>query len=151
MNNPQRSASSHASRAVTLFVEDYVTSARIGIYQAERTREQRVRISISVRVENCAYPYAANNVLDYNLLRDGVRAIIEAGHIEYQETFCEDILSMCLAMPRVSRARVKVAKLDAFPDCTAVGCEIERSKMDMELLGLAPREMALAAEDFGLP
>ena len=151
MNNPQPKAGSHANRAVTLFLEDFVTAARIGIYQAERTREQRVRISISVRVENCTHPYAANNVLDYNLLRDGIRAIIEAGHIEYQETLCENILSMCLALPRVSRARVKVAKLDAFPDCAAVGCEIERSKIDMELLGLAPRETALAAEDFGLP
>ena len=151
MNNPQHGAGLHAGRAVTLFLEDFVTSAKIGIYQAERIREQRVRISISVRVENCIYPYAANNVLDYNALRDGVRAIIAAGHIEYQETFCDHILSMCLALPRVSRARVRVAKLDAFPDCAAVGCEMERSKLEMEMLGLAPREMALHTENFGLP
>jgi 7,8-dihydroneopterin aldolase/epimerase/oxygenase len=112
---------------VTLFLRNHVTAARIGIYPSERAREQRVRIDITIRVQNCAYPFGKHNVLDYNHLRDGVRAIIDAGHIEYQETFCERIVSMCLSIPRVSMARVRVAKLDAFADCGAVGCEIERS------------------------
>jgi dihydroneopterin aldolase len=87
-----------------------------------------VRIDITIRVRNCAYPFSKHNVLDYNHLRDGVRAIIDAGHIEYQETLCERIVSMCLSLPRVSMAHVRVAKLEAFVDCAAVGCEIERSK-----------------------
>ena len=110
---------------VTLFLKDYVTTANIGIYASERTGPQRMSIDITVRVEDCAQPYTAKNVLDYNQLRNGVRDIIDAGHIDYQETLCARIASMCLALPRVSMARVRVAKLDAFDDCAAVGCEIE--------------------------
>jgi hypothetical protein len=79
-------------------------------------------------VQGCTFPYSRHNVLDYNHLRDGARAIIDAGHIEYQETLCERIVAMCLSLPRVAFARVRVAKLEAFPDCSAVGCEIERSR-----------------------
>ncbi|MEO5845977.1 MAG: dihydroneopterin aldolase [Caldimonas sp.] len=112
---------------MTVFVEDFIVLASIGIYSAERLHKQRLRFSLAVRLENCAPPFDARNVLDYNLLRDGVRAIVEAGHVGYQETVCEAVLSMCLALPQVVWARVKVAKLDAFADCAAVGCEMESS------------------------
>ena len=117
-----------ANDEVTLFLESFVTSARIGVYPVEREREQPVRIDIAIRVQGCAPPYSRHNVLDYNHLRDGARAIIDAGHIEYQETLCERIVAMCLSLPRVAFARVRVAKLEAFADCSAVGCEIERSR-----------------------
>jgi len=128
INDEAQREAAVAAGEVTLFLRNHVTTARIGVYASERVREQRVRIDITIRVQNCAYPFTKHNVLDYNHLRDGVRTIIDAGHIEYQETFCERIVSMCLSLPRVSMARVRVAKLDAFVDCDAVGCEIERSK-----------------------
>ncbi len=117
-----------ASDIVTLFISDLVASARIGIYPAELLRPQKIRLDIVVCVENCTYPYTALNVLDYNGLRDGVHAIIAAGHIDYQETLCERVIAMCLSFPSVAMARVRVAKLEAFPDCQAVGCQMERSR-----------------------
>jgi dihydroneopterin aldolase len=127
MNNDD-SCSGGAPSGVTLFLDNYRTMARIGVYPSERAREQRVRVDIAIRVENCAPPFSRRNVLDYNHLRDGVRAIIDAGHIEYQETFCASIVSLCLSLPGVSHARVRVAKLEAFSDCDAVGCEMARSR-----------------------
>jgi 7,8-dihydroneopterin aldolase/epimerase/oxygenase len=127
MNDINRRLAYSSDGAVTLFLKDFVTTANIGIYASEKTGPQRMKIDITVRVENCAPPYTPDNVLDYNLLRNGVRSIIEAGHIDYQETLCARIVSMCLALPRVSRTRVRVAKLDAFADCAAVGCEIEQA------------------------
>lgn len=130
MKHTRNSADSPANGSLMLFLHNYVTPAQIGIYSSERTQEQRVRIDIAVRVEGCTYPYSARNVLDYNVLRDGVRRIIGLGHIEYQETLCQHILSMCLSQPGVTMARVRVAKLDAFPDCSEVGCEMERCKVE---------------------
>lgn len=124
-----------ASDTVTLFIDNLVAAARIGIYPAELTRAQKVRLDIMVRVDNCAYPYTALNVLDYNLLRDGVHAIIAAGHIDYQETLCERVIAMCLSFPKVVMARVRVAKLEAYPDCQAVGCEMERSRSEPAVKG----------------
>jgi 7,8-dihydroneopterin aldolase/epimerase/oxygenase len=142
MNDSQHNHLRYSDGAVTLFITNLVLDANIGIYASERTGTQRVAVDITVRVENCAHPYTANNILDYNRLRDGVKGIIGAGHIDYQETFCAQIVSMCLALPRVSVARVRVAKLEAFPDCTAVGCEIERANGDA--LGHAHGALAVA-------
>jgi dihydroneopterin aldolase len=117
-----------AGAVVDLHIEGLVALARIGIYPSELTRPQRVRLDIMVRVSRCSYPYTALNVLDYNVLRDGVHAIVAAGHIDYQETLCERVIAMCLSLPRVVMARVRVAKLEAFPDCLSVGCEMQRTR-----------------------
>jgi dihydroneopterin aldolase len=130
LDEPKAVCMATARGTVTLFIDDLVTSARIGIYPAELKHPQKVRLDITVRVANCSYPYTALNVLDYNVLRNGVHAIIAAGHIDYQETLCERVIAMCLSFPRVAMARVRVAKLEAFPDCHAVGCEMERSRGD---------------------
>ena len=124
-----------AGGTVALFIDNLATSARIGIYPAELDRLQKVRLDIMVRVSNCSYPYTALNVLDYNVLRDGVHAIIAAGHIDYQETLCERVIAMCLSFPTVVMARVRVAKLEAFPDCEAVGCEMERLRSEPAVKG----------------
>jgi 7,8-dihydroneopterin aldolase/epimerase/oxygenase len=148
MNDIQHSNLRYPDGVVTLFITNLVLEASIGIYASERTVTQRVAIDITVRVENCAYPYTPTNVLDYNHLRDGVKGIVEAGHIDYQETFCAQIVSMCLALPHVSFARVRVAKLDAFSDCTAVGCEIERANGDTP--GYVHRAFAAADPGYAL-
>jgi 7,8-dihydroneopterin aldolase/epimerase/oxygenase len=127
MNDIHHHPADAEDEAVTLFLENFVTTAYIGIYASEKIAPQRMRIDITVHVDRCAPPYTSEKVLDYTLLRDGVRNIIDAGHIDYQETLCARIVAMCLALPRVSRARARVAKLDAFADCSAVGCEIERA------------------------
>lgn len=114
--------------SVDLHVEGLVILARIGIYPSELTRPQKLRVDIMVRVSRCSYPYTALNVLDYNVLRDGVHAIVAAGHIDYQETLCERVIALCLSLPRVTMARVRVAKLEAFADCLSVGCEMQRAR-----------------------
>lgn len=113
---------------ITVFLTNYVADVLIGIYPSERVYPQKMRIDIEATMRHTARPRTINDVLDYNALRQGVRAIIDEGHIDLQETFCDRIVSMCLSHPRVDAAHVRVAKLEAFADCEAVGCEISRTK-----------------------
>jgi dihydroneopterin aldolase len=55
-----------------------------------------------------------------------VREIVSRGHINLVETLAEEVAAMCLQDRRVRSVRVRVEKLDVFPDVTSVGVEIER-------------------------
>jgi dihydroneopterin aldolase len=124
-----RGAQSKSLRVtMTVFLTNYVTDVLIGIDPNERTRRQKMRIDIEATTSCAARQHTIDDVLDYNMLREGVKTIVDGGHIDFQETFCHRIICMCLSLPRVSKARVRVAKLEAFSDCEAVGCEISRSK-----------------------
>lgn len=117
-------------RLCRLFVRDLVLDARIGVYRHEQNRTQRVRINLDLTVEEPAEPAADElaAVVSYEPLVLAARAIVAEGHIKLVETLAARLAAMCLEDPRVHAVRVRVEKLDVFPDTAAVGVEIERER-----------------------
>ena len=69
-----------------------------------------------------------DEVVDYDFIRAIVHARIAQGHINLQETLCDDILNRLLEHTGVMAARVSTRKPDVYPDCEAVGVEAFRAK-----------------------
>ncbi|TVR97863.1 MAG: dihydroneopterin aldolase [Rhodospirillales bacterium] len=111
-----------------VFVRDLVLSCSIGVHRHERHAPQRVRINLdlAVRDEGADLRDDLGNVVCYERISDGVRDIVSQGHIKLVETLAESIARMCLDDARVRSVRVRVEKLDVFPDAASVGVEIER-------------------------
>lgn len=111
-----------------VFVRDLLVTTRIGVYRREKKAAQRVRINIELLVPETGRPLNDRlaNVVDYEAIVTGVRALADDGHVNLVETLAERIATLCLRDPRVQTARVRVEKLDVLPDAAAVGVEIDR-------------------------
>ncbi|UCH73282.1 MAG: dihydroneopterin aldolase [Rhodospirillales bacterium] len=111
-------------------ISDLVLPASIGVYDREKEAPQRVRINVALTVAEHGRPFGdkIENVVSYEDVIAGIRAIIARGHINLVETLAEEIASMCLDDRRVVRARVAVDKLDVERDAAAVGVEIDRAR-----------------------
>ncbi len=118
-----------------VFLRDMVLQASIGIYPHEHETAQRVRINIDLGVEDDgARPLSRTGVgrdelirvVDYEAVANTVRRIAGAGHVRLVETLAERIAEACLTDKRVHLARIRVEKLDVFPDAVSAGVEIER-------------------------
>lgn len=111
-----------------VFVRDLVLAGSIGVHRHEHGTTQRVRINLDLAVADDGGELFDDlaNVVCYERITDGVRAIVAAGHVRLAETLAERIATMCLADARVRSARVRIEKLDVFPDATSAGVEIER-------------------------
>jgi dihydroneopterin aldolase len=121
--------STAAARMMKVFVRDLVLSARIGVYQHEKLGTQRVRINLElICTEHPAIKDDLNNVVNYAELVAQVRAIVDAGHINLVETLADRIAQACLDDRRVQTAKVRIEKLDVFPEADSVGVEIERQR-----------------------
>ena len=114
----------------TVVVRDLVVLCSIGIRRAERDRPQRVRIS----VELTATPEATfpgedrRRVINYEHVIATIRRIAASGHIDLCEGFAQRICDACFGDPRVAHMRVRVEKLDVFPDSEGVGAVLERAR-----------------------
>ena len=53
------------------------------------------------------------------------------GHINLQETLCDDVARMLLAHPHVMAVRVSTEKPDVYEDCDSIGVEIFRFREDL--------------------
>ena len=111
-----------------VFVRDLVLEGSIGVHHHEREAAQRIRVNLDLAVSEDGAPVDDNlyNVVCYEKIVVGVRAIVERGHINLVETLAEKIAATCLANSRVRSVRVRVEKLDIVPDAQSVGVEIER-------------------------
>ena len=118
-----------------VFVRDMVLSASIGIYPHEHADPQRVRINVDLAVEDdtalTGRTVGADElprVVNYEKIVAWVRSIVGAGHTRLVETMAERIAEACLTDARVRIARIRVEKLDIFPDAVSAGVEVERHR-----------------------
>lgn len=114
-----------------LFLRRHEVQVRIGAHAFEKTAPQRMWIDVALYV-----PYAQSTsaqdrleeVVDYDFVRAVVAERIARGHIELQETLCDDLALRLLEHPGVRAVHLSTCKPDVYPDCEAVGVEVFRSK-----------------------
>jgi dihydroneopterin aldolase len=114
-----------------LFLRRHEVQVRIGVHAFEKEAPQRMWIDVDLYVPLSQTTPARDHideVVDYDFVREVVAARIASGHIELQETLCDDIAERLLAHPGVRAVRVQTSKPDVYPDCEAVGVEVFRVK-----------------------
>ncbi len=112
-----------------VFVRDLELTARIGAYDHEKHAGQRIRINLDIEVlDDRDHGDQLANVVCYQRIVDGIKAVVEAGHVNLVETLAERIAAIPLADHRVEAVRVRVEKLEAVPEAASVGVEITRRK-----------------------
>jgi dihydroneopterin aldolase len=114
-----------------LFLRDYEIYINIGVHDFEKKAEQRVILNVDLYIPlamNTPTHDQLNEVVDYDFMRETIKEIAAKGHIQLQETFCDEIVGAMLANPKVLAARVSTSKPDVYPDCHSVGVEVFRIK-----------------------
>jgi 7,8-dihydroneopterin aldolase/epimerase/oxygenase len=117
-------------RKITL--KNYVLPMNIGVHDFEKLAAQRVIINVELYVSltsTTPQQDELNEVLDYDFIRETLKTIVAQGHIQLQETLCDNFMTALLDNPLVRAARVSSAKPDVYPDCDSVGIEIFRFKL----------------------
>ena len=103
----------------------------VGIYEFEKARHQRVRISITLDLSYPEGGFADDymKVYNYERLVEGVKLLAAEGHVLLVETVAERIADMALSDRRAFRCAVTVEKLDIFQDAQAAGTTIEKRRV----------------------
>ncbi|CAM8627205.1 FolB Dihydroneopterin aldolase [Comamonadaceae bacterium] len=114
-----------------LFLRDHEVQVHIGAHDFEKGVSQRLIFNVELFV-----PYEGSTpvsdslaeVVDYDFVRELIARRIARGHVELQETLCDELVQQLLAHPRVRAVRLSTQKPDVYPDCAGVGVEVFRMK-----------------------
>ncbi len=112
----------------TIILDDFDLAMRLGIHPHEAD-PQPIRLSVELCVRYASRPQAdaIAEVLDYDVIRDGVLALAAGPGFGLQETLVDTVADLCLSDPRVRQVRVRSMKLGIYPDAR-VGCEVVRTR-----------------------
>lgn len=114
-----------------LFLRDHVVQVHIGAHDFEKGVSQRLIFNVELFVHyEGSTPIAdsLSEVVDYDFVRELIARRIARGHVELQETLCDELVQQLLAHPQVRAVRLSTQKPDVYPDCAGVGVEVFRMK-----------------------
>jgi dihydroneopterin aldolase len=112
-----------------ILIRDFRLQVSIGAYDFEKVKPQAVVINVELLLDPAdkAHDDQIGNVLNYDIVHDGIVALAGSRHFNLQETLVDAILDLCLAQPGVAQARVSTEKPDIYKDCR-VGYESIRRR-----------------------
>lgn len=112
-----------------IFLRDHVVDVHIGAHEFEKGQTQRVVFNVELFVQYADSTPRSDSlaeVVDYDFVRAVVARRLGSGHVELQETLCDDLVESLMAHPRVLAVRLSTCKPDVYPDCAGVGVEVFR-------------------------
>ena len=117
-----------------VLVEALVLPVFIGAYDWERDTPQKVRFAVTASVMRMdRHAEDMRDVFSYDLITDGIRMLVDSGHVALIETLAERIATLVLDHPRVVKVVVRVQKLET--QSGTVGVEIERNRAAVRSTG----------------
>ena len=112
-----------------IFIRDFRLPVSIGIHDFEKDAPQTVVVNVELSLEagEKAHGDRIANVLNYDIVHDGIAALARSRHFNLQEALVDAIIELCLEQPGVIEARVSTEKPDVYKDCR-VGYEAVRRR-----------------------
>jgi len=113
-----------------VFITDLVARGIIGVNDWEREKPQEILINIVLFADLQAAGESDDIVdcVNYRTVAKKVMAHAESAARFTVEALAADLAKICLQIPRVQKARVRVEKPGASRFSKSVGVEIERSQ-----------------------
>ncbi len=115
-----------AATAQRILLFDLTLPCRIGVTEEERAQRQRLRFNIQLEIR--AEPPREDKiteVVDYGPLVTRIRKVCAEAEFRLLESLAGRIAAACFFDDRIASARVRIEKLDRYPDVGGVGCEFE--------------------------
>ena len=117
-----------------IVLRDIVTEVRLGLHPWERHAERPTRIVVNVELfAHLPRPFSGTgveSVLDYDTIRNELRAWPRKEHTDLIETLIEELIALCFADARVEACRVSILKPDIFNEAAGAGLEVYRLRSE---------------------
>lgn len=117
-----------------LFLRNYEVPVKIGVHDFEKKGAQRILVNVDLYIPlSISTPSndLLSEVVDYTFMRNTLVSRAAQGHINLQETLCDDVARSLLAHSSVRAVLVSTEKPDVYEDCESVGVEVFHIKSDM--------------------
>ena len=109
-----------------IFIRDFRLPVSIGIHDFEKKGPQTVVVNVDLLLEAAEATHSDRiaNVLNYDVVHDGIVALAKARHFNLQETLAREIYDLVAARAGVTALRISTRKPAVYPDCAGVGVEL---------------------------
>ena len=121
---------SEAPSTVSIVMKRVELRVRIGEHAWEKTEPQRLHIDLTLAFGFAEYHHRHGGYVNYDPLRDFLKALEQRQHTERLESLASDILAACFELTPAERAKLSIVKPDIFAEMQGVGLEYDVTRKD---------------------
>ena len=129
---PIAEVSGSEDRFVRIVVRDMEVDVQIGLYDSEKNRRQRIKVTVALYANAATYLRAANkdNIIDYSLVINNVREWAQRPHTFLVESYVRELLDLCFSMSGVEACGICILKPEVCPESQGAGVEVFMRRED---------------------
>ncbi len=115
---------------IVVTLEEVCVNVNCGLHPWERHPERPTRLLISVRLYAplTSARAADEPIIDYDVVRDRIRALENEGHIDLVETVADLITDSCFSDARVVACLLSIRKPDIYNETRGAGIDLFRTR-----------------------
>lgn len=99
-----------------LRLEDYTAMLRVGVHAHERTAPQRVRVNVTVTLNQIPARDDMEDTYNYENIIQAIKTLSET-HVDLLETFAQRLAANLLSDQKITAVELELMKLDILPGC----------------------------------
>ena len=118
-----------------VLIKDLVLDLKLGYYDFEKDKTQKVRFSLEIDYENKkpSNDEDLKSILNYDKIVKLIKKLIKNKHYNFLETLAEDVFDELFKDKRIDKISLRIEKLEIMKDCSSVGIQISKKRSHAKL------------------
>jgi len=111
----------------SIFVKNFITFSSIGIYPKEKSKKQKLKISVNLILEKVKNKDKITSTVSYEEIISVLNEIKNYKHINLLETLAKKIVSKLEKINNLKRIKIEIVKCNILSGNQEVGVTLEKS------------------------
>ena len=113
-----------------VLIKDLILSLKLGYYDFERKKPQKVKFSLEVNYEDKkpTNDKDLKSIVNYARLVKLIKKLVRYKHYNFLETLAEDVFDELFKDKRIGKISLQIEKLEIMKDCSSVGIQISKKR-----------------------
>ena len=104
-----------------IFVKDYISECYIGIYPNEKSKKQKIKITIKLFIKKLGNSDKISSTVSYDNILDALKKIDGYGHCNLVETLAIKLAQEFNDIKNIKKIKIKIVKCGISEQDTDVG------------------------------
>ena len=112
-------------------IKDLVLDLKLGYYDFEKIKTQKVKFSLEVDYEDKkpSNDKDIKSIVNYAKIVRLIKKLVKNKHYNFLETLAEDVFDELFKDKRIDKISLQIEKLEIMKDCSSVGIQISKKRI----------------------
>ena len=115
-----------------VLIKELILNLKLGYYDFEKEKPQKVKFSLEIdyKDKKPSDDKDLKSIVNYSKVLRLIKKLVKNKHYNFLETLAEDVFDELFKDKRIEKINLKIEKLEIMKDCSSVGIQISKKRIN---------------------